>query len=115
MAYLLFDQDGQKTEMELTEALTTVGRGHEAEVRFRHDRQVSRSHCQIRNKGGVFCLEHVSHKGKTLLNGKAVDRAPVRLSDGDRITVGNNRIVFQLSLEQKPSFFARLGSLFSRG
>jgi len=114
MAYLTFDKDGRSTELQLSEPVTTVGRSHEADIYFLHDRQVSRSHCQVRLRSGDFFLEHLSTKNRTLLNGDSVSSAPMRLKDGDRIEVGSNQIVFRLSLDRKPSFLARLASLFSR-
>ena len=69
------------------------------------ERFVSSRHAVIRFLGGAFCLEDVSTNG-TFLNAPdrpASRREPTRLSDGDRIYIGDYEILAQLIEDGVPA------------
>jgi DNA-binding CsgD family transcriptional regulator len=74
--------------------LATVGRASEADVHVDGDSQVSRLHARFERVGGQWSIvdDGLSRNG-TMVNGRRLT-GRVRLSDRDRITVGQTLLVF---------------------
>ena len=76
---------------ELGEAELSVGRDSTNRVRLA-DSVLSRRHCRVKREGGRYILTDLESLNGTFVNGR-----PVRehvLADGDRIDVGDSRLVF---------------------
>ncbi len=73
-----------------------IGRDPAAKVRF-EDARVSRQHARIeRHADGDFYLVDTSRHQATCINGRRILEArPVRLRDGDRISVGDCDMIFR--------------------
>jgi DNA-binding CsgD family transcriptional regulator len=74
--------------------VATVGRASEADVHVDGDSQVSRLHARFERVGGQWSIvdDGLSRNG-TMVNGRRLT-GRVRLSDRDRITVGQTLLVF---------------------
>ncbi len=114
MAYITCDQDGKKTRISVADAVTTIGRSHEATIAFPHDRKVSRMHCQIIYKADGYMIEHLSHTAKTRVNGKLISGLWGPLKSGDKIRVGKENLIFHMSAGSSASLFGKLASLFTK-
>ena len=79
-------------QFELTGETVTVGR-HSSNAVALHDTQVSRRHLELRAEpeGGFWLVDLGSGNG-TLLNGHAIQEAPLR--SGDTITVGQSVLMY---------------------
>jgi Protein of unknown function (DUF3662)/FHA domain len=75
---------------ELLKERVVLGRSREADVRI-SDLNVSRKHAEVRQRGEEYVLVDLGSTNGTLLNGKRVDRAP--LKEGDVITLGSTDVV----------------------
>lgn len=82
---------GQERVFPLTDRLTRVGRGAEAELRLA-DTGVSRLHAEILLDGDEASVRDLGSTNGTSVNGRQVTSA--RLHDGDRINVGTTGLVF---------------------
>jgi serine phosphatase RsbU (regulator of sigma subunit) len=73
-----------------------IGRDASVDIRFEGAR-ISRQHARIeRHADGACYLVDTSRNQTTYLNGRRMLEArPVRLSDGDRIRVGDNQMIFR--------------------
>jgi signal transduction histidine kinase len=79
-------------QFELTGPTVTVGR-HSTNAVALHDTQVSRRHLELRAEpGGGFWLVDLGSGNGTLLNGHAIQEAPLR--SGDTITVGQSVLMY---------------------
>jgi Nif-specific regulatory protein len=76
---------------ELGEAELSVGRDSTNRVRLA-DSLLSRRHCRVTREGGRFLLTDLESLNGTFVNGRPVREHP--LADGDRIGVGESRMVF---------------------
>jgi hypothetical protein len=83
---------GDESTLELTKAVTVLGRANECELRL-DDPGVSRRHAEIRVNGGEAEIIDLGSTNGIRVNGKAVPSA--RLLDGDRIDVGSTSLVFR--------------------
>jgi len=79
------------TEFDLTEELTTIGRGSD-NVMVIPDISVSRQHVRIEKQGESWVLLDQGSGNGTRVNGKAVDRYP--LKHGDEIEMGDTKVRF---------------------
>jgi pSer/pThr/pTyr-binding forkhead associated (FHA) protein len=70
-----------------------IGRSRDCDVPLA-DSNVSRRHCEIVREQGTWYVVDLGSTNGTELNGRTVSRS--ELTDGDRITVGANDIVFGL-------------------
>jgi transcriptional regulator with PAS, ATPase and Fis domain len=70
----------------------TVGRGSEAQVVV-DDRQVSRRHATLRLSGGVLAVEDLGSRNGTLVNGRRLRSATLRIGTGDVVEVGGCQLV----------------------
>ncbi len=82
-------------QIAVTQANLVLGRGQECEIRLA-DANVSRRHAEVRREDETYWLVDLGSTNGTLLNGVRVERA--RLSDGDRITLGETVAVFRRAL-----------------
>ena len=82
-------------QFDLSGATVTVGR-HSSNAVALHDTQVSRRHLELRAEtaGGYWLVDLGSGNG-TLLNGHAIQEAPLR--SGDTITVGQSVLMYTAS------------------
>jgi hypothetical protein len=71
-----------------------VGRGRAAGVRVQ-DPAVSRRHARLRRGPEGVTLEDLGARNRSRLNGVAIERRPVTLHTGDRITVGETELVYE--------------------
>jgi serine phosphatase RsbU (regulator of sigma subunit) len=80
-----------------------IGRDPSVNVRF-EDVHISRQHARIeRHADGAFYLVDTSRHQDTYLNGRRMPGArPVRLSDGDRIKVADNEMIFRCESTFQP-------------
>ena len=75
----------------LEERTAVLGRSKECDVQV-PDANVSRRHAELHEEGGSWWLVDLDSTNGTELNGKRVQRA--KLSDGDRIGLGELELVF---------------------
>lgn len=68
-----------------------LGRGKEADIRLDEDLSVSRGHAQLYDQDGALRIQDQNSTHGTLVNGRAVQDAP--LSPGDRIRVGETELL----------------------
>jgi pSer/pThr/pTyr-binding forkhead associated (FHA) protein len=86
---LLVVQEGQLLghEWSLDRDMMTLGRGEECDMTV-PERQVSRVHLRIQRDASGYLVEDLDSKNGTFVNGRQVQPGtPVRLQDGDEITV----------------------------
>ena len=81
-----------ESTLELTKAVTVLGRANECELRL-DDPGISRRHAEIRVNGGEAEIIDLGSTNGIRVNGKAVPSA--RLLDGDRIDLGSTSLVFR--------------------
>lgn len=79
----------------LTQRHVVLGRAQECDVRLA-DGNVSRRHAELRQEDATYWLVDLGSTNGTLLNDEPVQRA--KLSDGDRITLGETVAVFRRAL-----------------
>ncbi len=78
---------GAGSRYELTQAACTIGRGTACDLIIQ-DSSISRRHAQvIRQEDGFFYAQDLGSQNGTALNGKRLT-APLRLADGDTLTLG---------------------------
>lgn len=81
-----------KQQIELTQDVTIIGRGSQADLRL-DDTGVSRQHAEIRREGDDVVLVDLGSTNGTTVNGRHVER--VRLTPGDRIELGRCVLVYE--------------------
>ncbi|MBU1239798.1 FHA domain-containing protein [Myxococcota bacterium] len=92
--FILSIQDGRhRGEEHHFETEATVGRTDENSIVLIDD-SISRNHCRVWGKRGVFLVEDTGSSNGTRLNGKILTEPEV-LKDGDYITPGVVNIMFQ--------------------
>ncbi len=90
-AYLIVLSGSNVGEMyKLQEGDTVIGRGAQADVKV-IDEGISRVHARIVHQGGDLYIEDMGSKNGTFANGARITRH--RLSDGDKIQVGETTIL----------------------
>jgi FhaA, N-terminal domain/FHA domain len=72
-----------------------LGRSRDSDLQI-EDANVSRRHAEVRQEGTTYWLVDLDSTNGTELNGTRVQRA--KLSDGDRITLGETEVVFGRSV-----------------
>jgi hypothetical protein len=77
---------------ELTKRTTVLGRSRESDVRV-EDANVSRRHAEIRQEDGAYWIVDLGSTNGVEVNGRRTERA--RLSDDDRIVLGQTDLVFK--------------------
>jgi FHA domain-containing protein len=78
-------------EVPITGDRVVLGRSRECDIRL-DDANVSRRHAEVRQEDDGFWVVDLGSTNGTEVNGKRIDR--VRLSDGDRITLGSTDVGF---------------------
>jgi len=78
-------------ELELRHAVTTIGRGMDADVRLT-DQAVSRRHAELRVVADGVMLNDLQSTNGTRLNGVRITSTPI--SDGDEIRVGETALTY---------------------
>jgi len=76
---------------ELTKRQAVIGRSKDCDIQLA-DPNASRRHAEVRQEAATYWLVDLDSTNGTELNGKKVDRG--KLTDGDRITIGETEIVF---------------------
>lgn len=71
-----------------------IGRGRGVGLRLR-DPAASRHHARLRSGPAGATIEDLGAKNRLRLNGVAVDRRPVPLAPGDRITIGETELAYR--------------------
>ncbi|MCO5171459.1 MAG: SpoIIE family protein phosphatase [Planctomycetes bacterium] len=84
--------DGTRHHHRLTLALTTLGRSEQNVVEVL-DPKLSRFHCEVERRAGVWLLRDCNSRNGTLLNGEPVV-SPRPLRHRDRVTIGRTTIEF---------------------
>jgi len=84
--------DGSNRYYQLTEGVTVVGRGQDAQFRL-PDTGVSRRHVEITWDGQIAMLADLGSTNGTTVNGTPVQSW--QLVDGDVVRVGQSRLVFR--------------------
>lgn len=117
MAFLEYTTGGTKTEHQLTEQSTTVGRSTECVLQIVDDEELSRVHCSIaRQSGGTFVLVDEQATNGTFLNGQPVEGEPVLLKDQDLILIGQTTLVFRArDVGRTTMLFAEVADQMERG
>lgn len=90
IAYLQYGGD-QKYHLE-SGRICQIGRSLSNEVVVQ-DAEVSRHHASVEVRGNEYILTDAGSRNGTYLNGAKIN-GPVKLKDGDRIEVGNTKVVF---------------------
>jgi hypothetical protein len=93
--FLLYkDDSGTEQTVPLESEALTVGRRDEADLSLSWDAEVSRLHCEIERKAGVWTVsdDGLSQNG-TWVNGLRVNGSR-RLRDGDMVYVGRTTLTF---------------------
>jgi len=93
--------DGQEDPLWMQTDLLTVGRGRNNDIQLRHDAKVSRYHCRILRQGEEFYLEDNRSRNGTLVDNVLTPRK--RLVGGERITIGDTQVKFELIQSSGPS------------
>lgn len=91
----LIGKDGVTTHTLMSERVT-FGRRSSSDVVMKEDSYISGSHAEIVFQDGTFILTDVGSTNGTFVNGKRLEpNAPVRLKDGDDVTMGTTDFVFR--------------------
>lgn len=77
----------------LTERVTVIGRGAEADLRI-DDPGISRRHAELRMSGTLVQVVDLGSTNGVVLDGRRVDRA--ELYDGARLTLGSTHLVYRV-------------------
>jgi len=92
MPVLLVSYPGKPpVRYEMTTDVVTVGSDRSAGLPLA-DKSAAQKHCRVELRGESFHLTGLA--SPTLLNGREIGPSAVRLCNGDEITVGRTRIVF---------------------
>ena len=79
------------TRIPLDNAQITIGRDSSCDFQI-SERNVSRAHCRITRHSEAYWLEDLESTNRTMLNGIAIEQAP--LADGDQLRVGSTVLKF---------------------
>ncbi len=88
--------DGNYTDHELVNQVTTLGRSSSNDVVI-NDTSISRLHIRVENRNGQYFLVDNNSSNGTFLNRRKVSEAP--LKDGDEIMAGRVHLFFSLTRE----------------
>lgn len=87
----IFEKEKSRT-IHLRDDLTAFGRESTCQIQL-DDEKLSRKHCRIERKKGLYVLEDLSSKNGTYVNDIAIFPSKI-LKDGDVIRLGDVRMVF---------------------
>lgn len=103
----VFEKEVPRT-VSLRDDLTAFGRESTCQVQL-GDEKLSRKHCRIERKKGVYVVVDLSSKNGTYVNDIAVFPSKV-LKDGDVIKIGDVRMVFHhRSLSDRLLYILHMG------
>ena len=107
MAYITLRQSGlDDQQIPLSRLRTSIGRSARSDVCI-PDAFASRLHAEIRQEGDAFWLHDLESANGTRYNGDLVS-APMPLSSGDVVQIGETSIIFEDDLSSRPSISAKL-------
>jgi pSer/pThr/pTyr-binding forkhead associated (FHA) protein len=90
--------DGTRHHHRLTLALTTLGRSDQNVIEVL-DAKLSRFHCEVERRGGLWLIRDCNSRNGTAVNGEALTSArPLR--DRDKISIGRTTVEFTLALPE---------------
>ncbi len=92
-AHLLVEEGPEPGKVFLMAGSNVLGRSAENDVSLPHD-TVSTQHAIITFRNGDWWLEDLGSKNGTLLNDARADK-PLKISSGDKISLGGIRLVFK--------------------
>jgi pSer/pThr/pTyr-binding forkhead associated (FHA) protein len=105
---LVVERKGQRTRsIEVRTSVANIGRAHGNDVRI-PSAQVSRKHCELREKDGLVVVEDLESVNGTFLNDDLITGVAV-VRPGDRVVVGP--ITFVVEYEPTPKAQERLRGL----
>lgn len=101
--------DGKKKMWLLEPDLFVVGRYPPADLVINQDR-ISRQHAQIEYRDFAYFLHDLNSRNGTFVNGRSLDRTPLRLTDGDEIVFGG-AASFRFFDPEETTYGPRIGRL----
>lgn len=105
---LVVERKGQRTRsIEVRNATARIGRAHGNDVRI-PSAQVSRKHCELRERDGLVVVEDLESVNGTFLNEDLITGVAV-VRPGDRVQIGP--ITFVVEYELTPKALERLRAL----
>lgn len=85
------DEQGKKTFRVRPGQSLLIGASNSSDVKLNHVEHVAPQHCEITFASGTLAIKNLTEGKRTIyVNGQLVNRQ--RLSDGDQIDIGNNRL-----------------------
>ena len=101
MAVLVIRRPGQTDqELELGEAVITIGRQAECEVAI-DDRSVSRRHTEIAPAAEGHTIRDLESRNGTWVRGERIGASPVPLRHGDEIGLGRHSVILLYLTEEE--------------
>jgi predicted component of type VI protein secretion system len=101
--------DNAAHEFEMKVAEISIGRAPTCDIVIPDDQMVSRRHAIVRRQNDVVTVTDLGSSNGTLVNGVEIREVTI-LKDGDRLTIGDQEILFSLSPEAaavgQPAFAA---------
>jgi len=91
VAYVVVTLHGKELQRRKLDGPTTFGRSLQADVAL-EDSAISRVHCKLEPQGDQWSVADLQSRNGTKLNGKAIERHP--LKQGDVIAIGHTKITF---------------------
>lgn len=105
---LVVERQGKRSRsIEVRSSSACIGRGHGNDVRI-PSAEVSRKHCELREKGGLITVEDLESVNGTYLNGDLITGVAVA-RPGDKVDVGP--VTFLIEYELTPKALERLRTM----
>ena len=89
---VLLKKNGSKKSFPLKKEVTVIGRHRNCDLRIPLA-SVSKKHCKLNQTAGVLKIRDLNSRNGTLLNGKRIDEAELKV--GDSIKIGPLELVLQ--------------------
>lgn len=96
---VLHRADGTSSNQPLGNVPVLIGRAGDAPIRV-DDEFVSRKHCEVYLQDGKVVLRDLQSHNGTFVNGQRITE--ILLASGDKLQIGETRMVFQLSAQMLP-------------
>jgi pSer/pThr/pTyr-binding forkhead associated (FHA) protein len=93
------DDEGQRTSLDLNQREYTIGRGEDTDIRLT-ERNISRTHCILRESGEHWEIVDEGSYNGTYVNGERVTAEGMVLNSGDVVNIGDYRIELVDAAEQ---------------
>ena len=94
---ILMKNDGAQKKIPVPSSVTVIGRRHDCDLRIPL-MSISKRHCQLNHRKGVFMIRDLGSRNGTILNGAAVREAVIKAGDSLRI----GPLAFVLQVDGKP-------------